>query len=56
MKSKKVDKIPILYPFFATFELKYNSKSQRDGYIKNLDKLIQVKTHLISDKVDHFNL
>ena len=56
LNQKESDKIPILYPFFATFDLKYNSKSQRDRYIKNLNKLIQVKTHLTSNKTDHFKI
>ena len=56
LNQKESDKIPILYPFFATFDFKYNSKSQRERYIKNLNKLIQVKTHLTSNKTDHFKI
>ena len=56
LNQKESDKIPILYPFFATFDHKYDSKSQRDRYIKNVNKLIQVKTHLTSNKTDHFKI
>ena len=56
LNQKESDKIPILYPFFATFDFKYNSKSQRERYIKNLNKLIQVRTHLTSNKTDHFKI
>ena len=56
LNQKESNNIPILYPFYSTYEHKYNSKSQRERYIKNLDKLIQVKTHLSSNKTDHFKI
>ena len=56
LNQKESDKIPILYPFYSSFNNKYESKSQRERYIKNLDKLVQVQTHLNSNKTDHYKI
>ena len=53
LKQKKLNDIPITYPFYASFDRKYNSMSQRERYKKNLDKLIQVKTIISSNKDEH---
>ncbi len=56
LKQKESDNIPILYPFYSSFNNKYESKSQRERYIKNLDKIVQVQTHLANNKTDHYKI
>ena len=53
LRQKKINDIPITYPFYASFNRKFNSISQRERYRTNLDKLIQVKTIISSNKDDH---
>ena len=56
LKQKESDNIPILYPFYSSFHNQYESKSQRERYIKNLDKIVQVQTHLANNKTDHYKI
>ena len=53
LKQTKLNDLPITYPFYASFDHKYNSISQRERYKKNLDKLIKVKTILSANKDEH---
>ena len=56
LNQKKSDNIPILYPFYSSFNNIYESKSQRARYIKNLDKIAQVQTHLNVNKAEHYKI
>ena len=56
LRQKVSDNIPILYPFYSSFNKIYKSKSQRERYIKNMDKLVKVRTHLSKNKNDHYKI
>ena len=56
LKQKESNNIPITYPFYSSFDKKCDSRSQKERYRKNLDKIIQVRTHLTSNKTDHYKI
>lgn len=56
LKQKASDNIPITFPLYLSYNKDYDSLSQKERYLKNLSKLMEIKAHLRSNKTDKFKL
>ena len=56
LNQKESNKIPILYPFYSSFNKTFESKSQKERYIKNFEKLVKVKTHIAANKSYNYKI